>query len=73
MVVSVVQHVSAPYNKTDFLLNSRIILIILPWYKHTGWQGVKHQVTYLLTILIMIIITVISIAQFLTDGGDQNA
>ena len=22
---------------------------VLPWYNHTGWMGVKHQVTYLLT------------------------
>jgi len=22
-----------------------------PWYNHTGWPGVKHQLTYLLTVL----------------------
>ena len=22
-----------------------------PWYNHTGWLGVKHQLTYLLTVL----------------------
>ena len=25
-----------------------VLLIILPWYNHTGWLGVKHQFTYLL-------------------------
>ena len=24
-------------------------LILSPWYNRTGWQGVKHKVTYLLT------------------------
>ena len=24
------------------------VLIISPWYNHTGWVGVKHQFTYLL-------------------------
>ena len=31
--------------------NSDLLLLFLydtsPWYNHTGWLGVKHQVTYL--------------------------
>ena len=28
-----------------------VLLIHSPWYNHTGWLGVKHQITYLLTYL----------------------
>ena len=32
-----------------FLFLLHLMHLILPWYIHTGWLGIKHQFTYLLT------------------------
>ena len=40
---------SEQLKKSTHLLLSDCAPVTLPWYNHTGWLGVKHQLTYLLS------------------------
>ena len=32
-----------------YVFSGPINSLVLPWYNHTSWLGIKHQFTYLLT------------------------